>query len=390
MRPWSCFSQLDLDQNDKNSENSCMQHALLIVDDEKDILDSLERQFRKSYKVFTASSGYDALKILNKEKIHLIISDQRMPEMTGVQMLEKAQVVQPDSIRILLTGYTDVESVIAAINEGQIYRYVTKPWDPTELEIVIKRALEAYDLKSELKEKNKKLELAYKELKTLDEAKSHFMILIGHELKTPLTTINSFLSLLKEEVKNADQQKYINRVEQGTGRLNEIIFDVLDLLAAETGQMKVAKKETSMETLSQTVLKQFQPTIDKKVLSVKFNFKDKPSAHVDETLITKVLNKIIHNAVKFADDKSEIEVSWNDSTLSVTNKGQTMSQSQIQKILKPFTLDENIMNHSQGMGLGLAVSQALLKRHGSQISITAEGNKTSVSFRIADTAGQRH
>jgi DNA-binding NtrC family response regulator len=97
-----------------------MTHSILVVDDEKDILDSLERHFRKHCRVLKAGSGHEALKILQKEQVQLILSDQRMPEMTGVQLFERAQKIQPDAIRILLTGYTDVESVIAAINTGQI------------------------------------------------------------------------------------------------------------------------------------------------------------------------------------------------------------------------------------------------------------------------------
>src|SRR4051812_6288219 len=102
-----------------------MSYTILVVDDEADILDSLERQFRKEYKVLKATSGIEALRFLQKETIHLILSDQRMPEMTGVQLFERVQKIQPDAIRMLLTGYTDVASVIAAINNGHIYRYIT-------------------------------------------------------------------------------------------------------------------------------------------------------------------------------------------------------------------------------------------------------------------------
>src|ERR1700679_1187558 len=133
-----------------------MQHTILVVDDEKDIIDSIERQFRKKYKVLKTTSGIEALKLIQNEKVHLILSDQRMPEMTGVQLFERAQKIQPDAIRILLTGYTEVDSVIAAINNGQIYRYITKPWDPNDLDINVHKALEAYDLKAELKDKNEK------------------------------------------------------------------------------------------------------------------------------------------------------------------------------------------------------------------------------------------
>ena len=109
-----------------------MKHSILCIDDESYNLEALKRLFRKNYHVITALSGPKALEELGKQKIALIISDQKMPEMTGVEFFIKAKKIQPDAIRILLTGYTNLESVIDAINQGQIYRYITKPWEPRE------------------------------------------------------------------------------------------------------------------------------------------------------------------------------------------------------------------------------------------------------------------
>jgi two-component system sensor histidine kinase/response regulator len=367
-----------------------MEHTLLVVDDEKDIIDSLERQFRKQYKILKATSGIDALRILNKENVHLILSDQRMPEMTGVQLFERAQKLQPDAIRILLTGYTDVESVIAAINNGQIYRYITKPWDPVDLDVIVKRALETYDLKSELKEKNKKLELALEELKTLDQAKSHFMILIGHELKTPLTTISSFTDLLKEENLKEDLKKYVSRISQGTQRLEEIVFDVLDLLGAETGQTKLNKTKQNLSETINSAVSELGALAKKRSIELKINLKAK-EACFDGAVIKKALKKIVHNAVKFANEGSAVQISTAQEKdgleLTVVNEGPVIPQAKIQQVLKPFTLDEDIMHHSQGLGLGLSVCQSLLKHHGSQLMIESENDRTTVGFFLR-TNGQ--
>ncbi|MDZ4676106.1 MAG: hybrid sensor histidine kinase/response regulator [Oligoflexia bacterium] len=366
-----------------------MQHIILVVDDEKDIIDSLERQFRKQYKILKATSGIDALRILNQESVHLILSDQRMPEMTGVQLFERAQKLQPDAIRILLTGYTDVESVIAAINNGQIYRYITKPWDPIDLDIIVKKALETFDLKFELKEKNKKLEQALEELKSLDQAKSHFMLLIGHELRTPLTTISSFTELLLEENLKDDVKKYVSRISQGTNRLSEIIFDVLDLLGAETGQTKLNKSKSNLSELINNTTDEFKDLVKKRSLKIKSNLKAN-NAFYDSTVIKKVFKKILHNALKFSTENSEVIISTSDDkdgvTLKITNDGAPISQSKIQQILKPFTLDEDIMNHSQGLGLGLSVCQSLLKHHGSLLVVDSHGNQTSVGFHLRTNA----
>jgi two-component system sensor histidine kinase/response regulator len=172
-------------------------HTILCVDDEKDNVDALERLFRKKYRVKKAISGEEALSLLGEEPtVSLIISDQRMPHMTGVEFLEKSIQHVPSAMRILLTGYTDIDSVIAAINTGQIYRYLTKPWDPVDLAKTVDTAIERYELQGELEIKNAQLTKALDELKTLDHAKSNFMLLINHELKTPLTVILSYLQML--------------------------------------------------------------------------------------------------------------------------------------------------------------------------------------------------
>ena len=121
-------------------------HNLLLVDDEPDILRTLTLTFGSEYEVFTARSGLEALEILEKQDIALIISDQRMPEMMGVELLQKAIIVKPYAIRIILTGYTDTAALIEAINKGHIYQYVNKPWDRQDLKVIVKRALESYEL----------------------------------------------------------------------------------------------------------------------------------------------------------------------------------------------------------------------------------------------------
>ncbi|CDH45356.1 sigma-54-dependent transcriptional regulator [Candidatus Contendibacter odensensis] len=121
-------------------------HALLIVDDEKEILRSLTLTFEGDYEVFTASSASAALEILQQQNIALVIADQRMPEMTGAELFAKTVQTNPHSIRIILTGYTDTASLVQAINQGHIYQYITKPWDRQELRIIVKRALEKYEL----------------------------------------------------------------------------------------------------------------------------------------------------------------------------------------------------------------------------------------------------
>ena len=128
------------------------EHTILLVDDEKAITKALNRLFRKEgYRIMTAQSGPEGLEKLqqNDGPVSMIISDQRMPEMNGAAFLEKAKSIYPDAIRYLLTGYSDLEAVVDAVNRGEIHRYLTKPWNDEDLVLQVKQSLEHFELTSE-------------------------------------------------------------------------------------------------------------------------------------------------------------------------------------------------------------------------------------------------
>src|SRR3977135_4507806 len=142
---------------------------VLYVDDEENNLNSFRAALRRNYNIFTALSGEEGMEILAKNDIHVIVTDQRMPNMTGVQFLQHIPSDQ-DNIRIILTGFTDMESIIEAINTGKVYRYITKPWDKDELKITIDNAIATImqrrnnkKLISELQANNEQLEQKVKE-----------------------------------------------------------------------------------------------------------------------------------------------------------------------------------------------------------------------------------
>jgi len=113
---------------------------LLFVDDEERILRSLKMMFAAHYRVLTTTSGLDALEILRREKVHVLVSDQRMPIMSGIDLLRQARAVSPNTLRLLLTGYSDMEAIIGSINEGEVFRYINKPWKADELRQTIEEA----------------------------------------------------------------------------------------------------------------------------------------------------------------------------------------------------------------------------------------------------------
>lgn len=369
-----------------------MKHTILCVDDESDNVDALERLFRSKYTVLKATSGASALKLLDQNRATVIISDQRMPQMTGVEFLAKSLKSHPNSIRILLTGYADIEVVIDAINSGRIYRYVNKPWDPVDLVNAVDKAVERYELGEELVEKNRKLQEALDELQSLDQAKNQFMVLVNHELKTPLTTMLSFADLLKETELDGDQSKYLSRIQTAAHRLQDMINDAVELVSAETQQTKLDKKKIATRTLAgQGLISDLiSKTLSDRGVTVEFYVEQKNVA-VDEKLMKNVFRRLLHNAAKFATSGSVVMVRGlateskdGDGAyrFEIENQGSAIDPKRAAQLLKPFTLNENTLNHSVGTGLGLSISHALLKLHDSGLEFESKSGKVIVSFTL--------
>lgn len=141
--------------------------ALLYVDDELHNLISFKATFRMKYNVHTAISAAEAMEILEKTPVEIIITDQRMPNMTGVEFLERVLVKYPETMRILLTGYSDMAAVVDAINKGKIFHYLSKPWDEEELNLTINRAHERFMEQKKLKNLNENLSTSNEQLEFL-------------------------------------------------------------------------------------------------------------------------------------------------------------------------------------------------------------------------------
>lgn len=140
---------------------------ILYVDDEMNNLMSFKATFRLKYNVFTAISGDEAIRILNEHPVEIIVTDQRMPNMTGVEFLEMVLKINPEPMRILLTGYADLNAVIDAVNKGKIFHYLSKPWNEEELDMTIQRAYDIYTKRKEEQEMTEKLSVSNDQLEFL-------------------------------------------------------------------------------------------------------------------------------------------------------------------------------------------------------------------------------
>ncbi len=172
--------------------------TLLLVDDEPAILSSLKRLFRPhGYRILTAEGGEAGLAILEQEAVDLIISDMRMPVMDGARFLEQARRSRPDTLRILLTGYADIESTIAAINQGQIYRYINKPWDDTEITLIVREALDRRRLEQENGRLSREVEARNAELSQLNASLEQKVAERTEELNKAIKYVKSAHNRLK-------------------------------------------------------------------------------------------------------------------------------------------------------------------------------------------------
>src|SRR5438094_10513353 len=133
-------------------------YPILVVDDEQDNLDAFRFNFRKTFDILTATSGPEALTVLADKDVAVVVTDQRMPKMTGVELLREVRERRPDTVGIILTAFTDVDVLIEAINLGQVYRYITKPWDAKEVKGILTQAIERYHLRRENRRLTEQLE----------------------------------------------------------------------------------------------------------------------------------------------------------------------------------------------------------------------------------------
>jgi response regulator RpfG family c-di-GMP phosphodiesterase len=224
--------------------------AILFVDDEANILSSLKRLFRPlGYQIYTAESGANGLEIMQQHTIDLVVSDMRMPEMNGAQFLEKVREKWPDTVRILLTGYAEISSTIDAINKGQIYRYVSKPWEDNDITLTIKHALLQKSLEreklrleeltrkqnEELKDLNANLEA--KVLARTEEVRQTMSFLeVAHEKlkKSFITSVRVFSNLI--EMRNPSKSGHSRRVAD----LARTLAQELGIGPAETQDIFIA------------------------------------------------------------------------------------------------------------------------------------------------------
>ncbi len=182
--------------------------AVLYVDDEEKSLKYFTRAFEDQFRILTAANALDGLKLLeeHKDDLGLLITDQRMPGEKGVWLLEKARQLRPRIIRMLATAFSDMEAAVAAVNSGAIYKYITKPWDPPQLESTLKRGLEFFIVQRERDQLLKEKMSVLHNMMIADRIVSLGLLAAGlsHHIRNSLVAVKTFLDLAPSKLKEED------------------------------------------------------------------------------------------------------------------------------------------------------------------------------------------
>jgi len=403
-------------------------NTLLVVDDEAEILKAMRRQFRKKYQVIVADNASTAINILSKEDVQVIISDQRMPEMTGTEMYRIIKRQYPDAVQIILTGYSDIQAVIDAINQGNVFHYLTKPWKIDELDNVVEKAFQRFKLISEnkqllneLKETNQKLEKEIHERRVIEnelinhqkrlefevdkrtadlqqmnndlivardlaekanKSKSIFLANMSHDIRTPMNGIIGMVDILKETSLSQDQYNYLDIISASADTLLGLINDILDFSKIEANQLILECVDFDLNTIVRQTIDLLSLKAKEKNIDLIYSIAPQtPTSLVgDPVRIQQILYNLIGNGIKFTDfGEVNVNISAEQTKspvilkLIVKDTGIGISDEQLNKLFKPFTqADQSINRKYGGTGLGLSITRQLIEMMGGYIEAKSQ------------------
>jgi len=352
---------------------------VLIVDDEEQNLTIFRGTFRRELKVFTANSAQDALALLERETepIPVIISDQRMPLMTGVEFLVKVREQWPESIRMVLTAYTDVDAIIDAINLGNVYKFIYKPWDRDELLQTILHAAETY----ELRRRNQKLTeelLRQERLATVGRLVSG----LAHEIGNQLTAETLSNILLKRYGHDEFLSEKIKVIRNSFTMIHNMVKEIRDFTRQNNRNLELSEKRLA-ETVQDTIGLLLYDR-DVRRCAVETTLDDEVGAMVHTDKIQQVLINLIKNAAQSIPSgragKIHIEVTktGEEALLRVTDNGEGVPEELRHRIWEPFFTTKKEV----GTGLGLDICRQIVEAHGGKIRLDSTPGRGS-TFEVA-------
>ncbi len=383
--------------------------AVLYVDDEEKSLKSFARAFGETFWILTANNAQDGFKLLeqHKDQVGLLMTDQRMPGEKGVWLLEQVRALRPHIIRVMATAYTDTEAVIAAVNTGAIYKFVTKPWDPPQLEITLKRGLEFFMVQQERDQLLREKTAVLHQMMVADRVVSLGLLAAGlsHHIRNSLVAVKTFLDLapskLQEEkvdmnaLRNPDFWKdYYENVQSQIEKINDLLKDLW--LASERPPFHFGDK-IRLDELVAKVLQNMKPRLDAANLTVINNVPDTlPPLMVDQPKFIRLFELLLKDELVCLPAGSQITFSARlspESTaqhreiiLEIEDNGPGLPEEALRVMFDPFVLRTD---SPQEYGISLMACYFIVHHHGGRIEArSARPHGTVFSMRLLANPNQ--
>jgi len=350
---------------------------ILYVDDEPDNLVGFKASLRLDYNIITAVNIPQALICLdNHPDIKVVFCDQRMPGKTGVDFFEEIRISHPLPVRILLTAYTDVEAIIDAINRGNIFRYVKKPWTEADIISAINEAHKYYLANSMLSVKNDELQRAYDEL-------NKFAYSVSHDIRGPLSGILGAIAIAREIDDIEEMKEMLFLMVKSLTKLDTYILSMHDYYSLQRGELKV--KEIDFNKIIEDIKPLYNVVSTTNKIAFNISVEQDEIFRSDEVPVKLILNNLLSNAFKYQDKSSKnksvdviIEVQNNLATIYIKDTGIGILGSHIGEIFNLF-YRANLQEVGSGFGL-YNVKSALSKLNG-QIEVSSVLHQ-GTTFRV--------
>lgn len=378
--------------------------TVLFVDDEIDILNSLRRFLRsEAYRSLFAQSGKEALHFLERESIHVIITDLGMPEMDGLALLKQVEQKYPDSIRLVLSAHGDRDSILDAINNGSIYRYILKPWDNTELKLIVRQAIDLFNLQEERRDLLKELEEHNRLLEKRVEERTRQLLAIEreaeigkyasqivHNLNNPLQVIHGGLDLA--DMMMSDENPDLKKLGKCLHSAKASALDLKEIIA---GILIHARRKALHGTEQTDINEILKRELDFFRIDAIYKYQIEKHVDLSDNLPCIVGNpiqikQIIDNLVKNAIDAMEhspqkrltVETLLEDKTVAIriSDTGEGIAQENLARIFSPDFTTKPI---GKGTGLGLASVKTMVEAYSGEIQVESKkGEGTTFIVRI--------
>jgi len=363
---------------------------VLYVDDSMEYVVLFSAALKKDYEIYTADSAKKGLDILlEKKNIQVVIADQRMPVMTGIEMLEKVANEYPDILRFMISGFTDFKATVDGVNKGQIQGYFHKPIEPEEIRIAVRKALEIVNLKKRNLEILKELEFINIALKNNDRNKTVFLQILSKELNKPLDEVRGTVQAFKNKPISEDLKNLVNLLDKNVSK-----FELLSSLANQITLLKINEGKLEFGKIStREIIEYLLIEISGKFKKRKIRLKLEGENHElllkgEFYLVISCLVNILDNSLLHTSDEGTVRLIIGKENqmvvFEIIDGGANYSENEHESTRNFFSTNEELLNVN--LNLGLVLAKQIMDVHHGKIDCTCnkEEGKLKLLFQLAD------